>query len=126
MKKVLVLLSITGLLIFLFQSFIFKPEAGSYFPDDIKVVLKTSCYDCHSNDASNDKSKGALNFDQWSDYKSTKMISKLDDIQEVVVEDKMPPEKYLKKYPEKALTDDVKTLVSSWVEEELEKLMEGR
>ena len=43
----------------------------------------------------------------------------------MVGEGKMPPEKYLDKKPEKALSDAEKKLISKWVSEETTKLLEG-
>jgi heme-binding protein len=125
MKKTIVLLVPATFLFFVFQSFIFNPQAGPEFPADVKQGLKTSCYDCHSNDASNKKGKLALNFDKWDNYKLTKRVSKLDAIYEVIDEGKMPPEKYLKGNPEKAMSDELKELICEWTEEEAEKLMKG-
>ena len=125
MKKSTVLLLPAAILFLVFQSFSFNAPAGTEFPADVKEVLKTSCYDCHSKDASSKKGTLALNFDKWEDYKLTKRVSKLDAISEVIEEGKMPPAKYLKGNAEKALTDDQKELVLNWAEEEAEKLMGG-
>ncbi len=124
MKKAILLLVPGAFLFFVFQSFTFNPLAGPEFPADVKEVLKTSCYDCHSKDASNKKGKIALNFDKWDDYKLTKRISKLDAICEVIEEGKMPPEKYLKGNPEKVLSAELKELLCNWAEDESAKLME--
>ena len=123
MKKSSLLLLPATILFLVFQSFIFNFTTGSEFPADVKEILKTSCYDCHSKDASNKKGTLALNFDKWDDYKITKRISKLDAIAEVIEEGKMPPAKYLKNNADKALSDDKEELVLNWVEEEAEKLM---
>lgn len=125
MKKSLVLLLPAAILFLVFQSFIFNSPAGPDFPADVKEVLKTSCYDCHSKDASKKKGTLALNFDKWDDYKVSKRISKLDAICEVIEEGKMPPAKYLKGNPEKAMSDEQKEMVCSWAEEGAEKLMGG-
>jgi len=124
MKKAILLLVPGAFLFFVFQSFTFNPLAGSEFPADVKEVLKTSCDDCHSKDASNKKGKLALNFDKWDDYKLTKRISKLDAICEVIEEGKMPPEKYLKGNPDKALNAELQELICNWAEDESVKLME--
>lgn len=94
------------------------------WPDDVMALLENSCYDCHTKDASNIKSKGALNFSKWEDYKLTKKIGKLNDISESVKEKKMPPKKYLDKFPEKALSDEEIGVVTNWANAEAEKLME--
>jgi len=126
MKKSVLILSAFAILFLAFQSFRFKSADPPVQSEDVKALLKNSCFDCHSNEASGDKSKGALNFDEWSDYKDSRKISRLDAICEVVEEGKMPPEKYLKKFPEKALSEEHRALVCNWAEEELGKLMEGK
>jgi len=125
MKKLIFSLAVSGILFLVFQSFILNPPQDPDFPAEVKEVLKTSCYDCHSNGSSNSKAPLALNFDKWNDYKSSKKISKLEAICEVIRENKMPPEKYLKGNPEKAVSDDQKELLCKWSEEESAKLMEG-
>lgn len=125
MKKLIVSLAVSAILLLVFQSFVFKTAPAPDIPADVKEILKASCYDCHSKDASNKKGKIALNFDKWDDYKDTKKISKLDAICEVISKDKMPPEKYLKNSPDKALSDDQKVAVCSWTDKEATKLMGG-
>lgn len=124
MKKSFVLLIAVSALFFIFQSSVLMTSPGPNSPDEVKEVLEMSCYDCHSNAAKGDKPKSALNFDAWEDYKLSKKISKLDAISEVLIEGKMPPEKYLKGNPDKALADDQKKLLVTWTEEMTAKLME--
>ena len=125
MKKLIVSLAVSAILLLIFQSFVFKTAPALEIPADVKEILKTSCYDCHSQESSNKKAKDALNFDKWDDYKDSKKISKLDAICEVISKDEMPPEKHLEKYPEKVLSDDQKVTVCSWTDKEADKLMGG-
>jgi len=125
MKKSLFLFLPAAVLFLGFQSFIFNASLGSEFPDDVKEVLLTSCYDCHSKDASSKKGTLALNFDKWENYKLSKRISKLDAICEVIEDGKMPPAKYLKGNADKALSGEQKKLICNWAEEEAEKLVGG-
>ncbi len=125
MKKLILSLAVSGILLLVFQSFIFDPAASPQVPTDVKDILKTSCYDCHSNEASNKKAIDALNFDQWDGYKTTKQISKLESICEVVKEGKMPPEKYLDKNPDAVLSDEQKKIVCDWTDEASAILMES-
>jgi hypothetical protein len=125
MKKLIFSLAVSGILLLLFQSFIFNPAASSEPATDAKEIIETSCYTCHSNEASNEKAIDALNFDQWDGYKKTKQISKLESICEVVKEGKMPPEKHLAKNPDKALSDEQKKILCNWADETTTKLMEG-
>lgn len=125
MKNSLFLFVPATVLFLVFQSFVFNSPAGPEFPSEVKEVLKASCYDCHSKDASSKKGTLALNFDKWDNYKLSKRISKLDAICEEIEEGKMPPAKYLKGNSDKALTDEQKALICSWTEGEADKLMGG-
>ena len=116
---------VTGTIGLLLMAFMPNPAPGSGFPEDVEKVLTSSCFDCHYSDASNKRAKLALNFDKWEEYKTTKKISKLNDICELVGEGKMPPGKYLENNPERALTDTQKKLICDWAEKESAKLMEA-
>ena len=93
------------------------------WPEDVMVLLERSCFDCHTNDASNDKPKDALNFSKWEDYKLTKQVAKLNDISKMVKETKMPPEKYIEKYHDKKLSDAEIGVITNWANAEAEELM---
>ena len=124
MKKLMVSIFVSGILLFVLQSFMARPAPLVEMPDDVKEILNTSCIDCHSNAASSKKGKIALNFDKFDGYKDSKKINKLDAICEVIAKDKMPPEKYLKKAPEIALSEKQEELLCSWADKEANKLLE--
>ena len=94
------------------------------WPDEVMTVFKRSCFDCHTKESGNIKGKGALNFSKWEGYKLTKKIGKLDGIAEEVTEKSMPPNKYLKNYPDRALSDEEIKLIKEWANAEADKLME--
>jgi mono/diheme cytochrome c family protein len=125
MKKLIVSILVSGILLLVFQSFIVKPAPPSDIPADVEAILKTSCYDCHSSEGSNKKATIALNYDKWDGFKDSKKVSKLEAIGEVINEGKMPPAKYLDRNPDKGLSEDHKKLVSNWTVEASAKLMEG-
>ena len=93
------------------------------WPDDVMALLEQSCFDCHSSESGNLKAKQKLNFSKWTDYKLSKQVGKLSDISDEVGEGKMPPEKYLDKNPEKALTKEDVDRIKEWASAESEKLM---
>ena len=68
MKKLIVSLAVSAILLLVFQSFVFKTAPAPDIPADVKEILKASCYDCHSQESSNKKGKIALNFDKWDDF----------------------------------------------------------
>jgi len=99
-------------------------QKGENIPEDVKKILSNSCYACHSTGAKAENAVKALNFRKWNDYKTTKKVGLLNNISEVVEEGAMPPEKFLKKYPEKAMSGEDKEKILEWTKKETAKLME--
>lgn len=98
-----------------------EPEAD--FPKKVTGILTNSCYDCHTTGAKAEKAVEALDFNKWEGYKLTKKISLLTKICEVSEKGDMPPGKYLKQNPDKALSaSDIKT-ICNWTKKESEKLI---
>jgi hypothetical protein len=123
MKKLLIIpgLLLTGFL--LFQAFTGPVQDETPNTSAAWQILKTSCYDCHSDLSKNFKAKTVLNFDKWDTYNTGKKISRLADICDHIEKEKMPPKKYLESNPGKALSDEAKKAVCTWTDEETEKLM---
>lgn len=92
------------------------PEEGFVIPDDVNQILEKSCFGCHNVESSNDKAKDKLMIDQLVELSKTKLIGALGDIGEVIEENEMPPEKFLAKYPDKALTDDEAKRLKEWAD----------
>jgi len=80
-------------------------------PPKVKSILKTSCYDCHSNNTIYpsyskmqpvkwwladhvNSGKRHLNFDEFNSYSREKKLEKLDEIVETVKEGEMPLNSY--------------------------------
>jgi mono/diheme cytochrome c family protein len=99
-------------------------DADAKWPEEVKAILDGTCYGCHTDDNGSEKSRNALNFSKWEDYKLTKKIGKLNDISEVLKEKKMPPKKYIEKFPDKALSDKQIGVITNWANAEANKLME--
>jgi hypothetical protein len=98
-------------------------ELQEDFPKKVSGILENSCYDCHTTGAKAEKAVEALDFKKWEEYKLTKKISLLTKICEVSEKGDMPPGKYIKQHPEKALSEsDIKT-ICNWTQKESEKLI---
>ncbi len=123
MKKCLFRFVLAGTAFLLLGAFVYISPAGEPVPGDVKELLKSACFDCHSDLASSKKAKLALNFDSLDDYKVSKRISKLEKINKLVEEGKMPPEKYLKSKPDRALSEEQKVQICKWTAKETEKLL---
>ncbi len=94
-------------------------------PAEVKSIIDDKCYGCHNTESRGEKSKKKLNFDYFTNghYSKGKTISKLGKIKDELNEDKMPPEKFLVKYPHKKLTAEEKELLLNWVATEKKQLM---
>lgn len=99
------------------------PEEGFAIPDDVNQIFEKSCFGCHNVEASSDKAKKKLLIDELSGLSKAKLVGKLGDIGEAVAENEMPPEKFLNKYPDKALTADEAKRLKDWAEETVNGLM---
>lgn len=100
-----------------------QEKPASLFPEDVQKILETSCFDCHTDAASNVKAKTKLNFSKWGELSDAKKIGKMESISEEVTKGEMPPQKYKTNYPEKALKQEQKDIISKWVTETSAKLM---
>jgi len=84
-------------------------------PGKINTIIKNSCYECHNTNSKNNKAKKKLDFDKiGNEYSTIKRSGKLKDIAEVLTEGEMPPEKYLKHNPGKALSPQQKSIFIDW------------
>ena len=100
-------------------------------PTEIKSILKTSCYDCHSNKSvypwyTNvaplswwikehiEHGREELNFSEWGKYSMKRKDHKLDEIVEMIEEDEMPLPSYLIAHGDARLTAAQKALLVDW------------
>jgi len=100
-------------------------------PQEVKIVLEKSCYDCHSNNtiyrwynniapvsywlAEHIKhGKENLNFSEWDSLSVKKKDHKLEEIIEVLEDGVMPLKEYLWNHDEAKLTYDQKTAITDW------------
>ena len=101
-------------------------------PQDVQTILKTSCYDCHSNNTvypwySNiqpvawwlddhiKEGKKELNFSEFASYRIGRQYKKLEEINDEVKEDKMPLESYTLIHGDAKLTQQQKLSLATWV-----------
>lgn len=101
-------------------------------PENIASILRTSCYDCHSNETvwpwyshivpvsfivAGDVNDGRkhLNFSEWDKYESEKVKKIFEEISEEVEEKKMPLPMYTFIHPAAELEDYQIKLITEWV-----------
>lgn len=102
-----------------------KPTKSATMPDAVKEVIENSCFGCHNTESKNEDGKEALDFKKLESLSKIKLIHAYKEIGEVVEENKMPPKKFLQRFPEKALSEDDKKLLINWSEEQAKALVKG-
>ena len=102
-------------------------------PADVMEILRTSCYDCHSNEVkwpwySNiapgswlvvydvNEAREHINFSEWDSYSAEDRADDIEEIWEEVEEGEMPLWYYLPLHPEAKLSDSQKEIIRKWVE----------
>ena len=104
-----------------------------HVPADVLQVLKTSCYDCHSNSTVYpwyssvqpvalwlgdhiDEGKGELNFSEFGSYSIRRQYRKLEEINSEVKENEMPLSSYTLIHRDAKLDESKKLLLATWVQ----------
>lgn len=100
--------------------------------ENVKTILKTSCYDCHSNHTVYPwyaevsplswwlhnhikEGKEELNFSTWHTYPNKKKIHKLEEIVELVEKKEMPLKPYSLAHSEANLTQAERDELVNWI-----------
>lgn len=112
-------------------------ETNNHLADSFMVstelhqVLKTSCFDCHSNNTVypwyaniqpvawwlNDhvvEGKGELNFDEFVSYAPRRQYKKFEEIAEMINENEMPLSSYTLIHGDAKLSEEQKKLILDW------------
>jgi len=98
-------------------------EDAIVIPEAISNIFDKSCLGCHNSESSNDKAKEKLLIDKLPGLSKVKIVSKLDKILETVENNEMPPEKFLAKYPDKALTAEEAKQLRTWASSTSDSLL---
>lgn len=101
---------------------------------EVESILKTSCFDCHSNHTSYPlyaqvapmsfwinhhvkEGKEHLNFSDWNNYSIKKKLHKLDEIIEEIDEHEMPLSSYTLLHDDAKLSQESSKLLINWSKE---------
>ena len=144
MKKFFKRLLLVLLIVFVIIQF-FRPEKNTSsgisandittkyaIPQDVQQILKTSCYDCHSNNTQYpwynniqpvawwlkdhiDEGKRELNFSEFASYRIGRQYRKVEEINKEVKEGDMPLSSYTFIHTNAKLNEQQKLAVASWV-----------
>lgn len=108
---------------------------------DVGILLKKSCYNCHSNETAYPwyshvapsswlvardirAAREELNFSMWQDYDMMDKLGKLDDISIEVGEGRMPLAIYTIMHPSAKLDDAQRELIVAWAETAMDVVAE--
>jgi hypothetical protein len=103
-------------------------------PEDIAAIIKTSCYDCHSNETRYpwytnispiawwvkhhiNEGREELNFSEWGTFKEKRQKHKLEECIELIEENEMPLKSYLITHGDAKLSEDERKLLLEWLKE---------
>lgn len=145
MKKIIKKILFIGFIIFLLmqlyqpaQNIGFEQDINTNFtevynvPKNVEIILRTSCYDCHSNKTSYPwysyiqparffmeshikEGKENLNFNEWGNYSDRKQNNKLDRIVKQIKSNEMPLTSYTLMHKKATLTATQKREVLDWI-----------
>jgi len=145
MKRFLKIFFLTILIALLLFQFYPKPKKNisaainpndislvHHVPPDVLQLLKTSCYDCHSNNTVYpwyasvqpvamwlgnhiDEGKEELNFSEFGSYSIRRKYKKLEEINEQVKEGEMPLSSYTIIHRDAKMNESQKLLLANWV-----------
>jgi hypothetical protein len=145
MKKIIKKILFIGLIIFLLiqlyqpaRNISFEQDITGNFtkvynvPKNVEIILRTSCYDCHSNNTyypwysyiqpvrffmENHIAAGKenLNFNEWGNYSSRKQNNKLDRITKQIKSNEMPLSSYTMIHKNATLSATQKKEIINWI-----------
>jgi len=109
-------------------------------PEEVKIILKKACYDCHSNHTvypwysylapvswlvAKDVEEGReeLNLSEWGDQNKRRKIKILNEMAEEIEEGKMPLKVYTVTHRDAILTDEEIEAITSWTESVTDKIL---
>ncbi|HEX2386889.1 MAG TPA: heme-binding domain-containing protein [Candidatus Binatia bacterium] len=111
-------------------------ESDIATPDEVKRILRHSCYDCHSNETiwpwyarvapmswliARDVKEGRreLNFSEWNKFTGGRRARKFKEIVEQVEQEKMPQWYYIVLHPDAKLPAADKATILKWAKQGL-------
>lgn len=98
-------------------------KKGSFFPSEVKKVIDSKCYGCHSAQGQSKDAREALMWDSLPNLNKSRMVAALDDIVKELRKNGMPPAGVVKKYPEMKLLDAESKILQSWAVAKADSLL---
>lgn len=115
-------------------------ESQPALPDDVRATVRTSCYDCHSDETrwpwyttvfpvsllierDVEQGRGQVNFSRWTDYNEFDRADTLDEVCELAREGAMPLRHYRWLHPDASLSAAQVDALCAWTTREADRLM---
>jgi hypothetical protein len=100
-------------------------NAGANFeiPAPMMTLLNKSCTDCHNSNSDDEAAKKTLLIDEMQHLQKNKLTTALQEIAVSVANQMMPPRKFLKSNPDKALTKDEIEQLADWADDEAQRII---
>ena len=148
MKKIIKKILFIGLIIFLLMQ-LYQPARNESFeqditanftkvynvPKNVEAILRTSCYDCHSNNTNYvwydyvqpmralvenhiKNAKEDLNFNEWGTYSNRKQERLLNSIKEQIETKQMPLSSYTIMHKKAKLNDEQIKVLTNWLKKQ--------
>ena len=109
-------------------------------PDEVKLILKKACYDCHSNQSvypwysyvapaswliAKDVREGReeLNLSDWADQSKRRKIKIMNEMAEEIEKEKMPLDIYVVVHRDAILTEEEIETITSWTKSVSDKIL---
>ena len=115
------------------------PSSEIELQGEVKMIVQTSCYDCHSNNTTwpwysyvapvswlvtydVHEAREELNFSMWNTYSQKRMNRKFQEIVEEIEEEEMPLPIYLLTHSEADIDQAQRTVLINWANSNLDSL----
>lgn len=102
-------------------------------PENVMDILKTSCYDCHSNNTAYpwynniqpvawwlnhhvEEGKREINFNEFATYPARRQYKKMEEVIDQVKDDEMPLSSYTLIHTNAKLSQEQKAILTDWAE----------
>ena len=112
-------------------------EADFDGPEEVRLILREKCYDCHSNEAvwpwysrvapvswwvadHVKEGRRELNFSRWGLYSDDQKEEKMGEIYDEILDKFMPLPSYLIMHPDAAVTETEFEMIERWIDGDLE------
>jgi len=115
------------------------PSSEIELQGEVKMIVQTSCYDCHSNNTTwpwysyvapvswlvtydVHEAREELNFSMWNTYSQKRMNRKFQEIVEEIEEEEMPLPIYLLTHSKADIDQAQRTVLINWANSNLDSL----